>query len=75
MKRCIPLVFLLMILSGCIEYPSDRYRLLEDFQKDFPRKEISELSGEKVLTLSAAKEKALKYNPDYQSAHSAERDR
>ena len=71
MKRCIPLVFLLMILSGCIEYPSDRYRLLEDFQKDFPRKEISELSGEKVLTLSAAKEKALKYNPDYQSAHSA----
>ena len=49
MKRCMPLVFLLMILSGCVEYPSDRYRLLEDFQKDFPRKEISELSGEKVL--------------------------
>ena len=71
MKRCIPLVLLLLILSGCVEYPSERYRLLEDFQKEFPGKEISELAGEKELTLSAAKKKALEYNPDYRSAQRA----
>ena len=69
--RSIPFALLLMILSGCAEYPSDHYRFLEDYQKEFSRREISELSKQKILTLSAAKEKALKYNPDYRSAQRA----
>lgn len=64
-------MILIIFLAGCTEYPSDQYRDLEDFRKDFPRKEYSELSKRKILTLSDAKKNAIKYNPDYQSAQRA----
>ena len=58
----------LLSLSGCVQYPSDRYRSLEDYRRELPRGEIALLAKKKILTLDEAQKTALKGNPDYRSA-------
>ena len=70
-KVKIPIAVLLAVLSGCVQYPSDHYRQLADFQKELPRKELADLARRKILTLSAARKTALECNPDYLSARRA----
>lgn len=57
-----------ILLAGCMEYPSDHYRTLADYRRELPRREIAALARKKVLTLADALETALKGNPDYRSA-------
>ena len=62
------IIAFLVLLSGCVQYPSDRYRSLEDFRRELPRGEIASLAEKKILTLDEAQKTALKGNPDYRSA-------
>ena len=62
------LIAFLVLLSGCVQYPSDRYRSLGDFRRELPRGEIASLAEKKILTLDEAQKTALKGNPDYRSA-------
>ena len=37
-----------------MQYPSDRYRSLEDYRRELPRGEITSLAKKKILTLTEA---------------------
>ncbi|MBQ9336997.1 MAG: TolC family protein [Lentisphaeria bacterium] len=62
-------LFPLLFLAACAEYPSDRYRGLADFRKEFPSADPAPLAGKKRLTLAEVRRTALANNPDYLSAH------
>ena len=69
-KSCIPFLPL-VLLCGCLEYPSDRLVSLPDFQDSLPKNNIAALAEMKRLTLADARKFALMGNPDYRSAQHA----
>ncbi len=59
------------LLCGCLPQPAEQYRTLEEFQRNFPKRDITELMEKKVLTLRDAQKTALVNNPDYIAAFHA----